>query len=125
MKRARGQTTSFQERLEIGERTAAGQFKSDIAQALATQYHVVVSRSGAVDVDSFYGVSTNRDNGYEDGILKLWNGAAWVDREEKGDMLFRVVGELSTTTQIVDMISSHGEFFTDTEIVNVSGIDDS
>ncbi len=41
MKRPRGQTTSFQERLEIGERTAAGQSKSDIAQALGCSIDTV------------------------------------------------------------------------------------
>jgi transposase len=41
VKRPRGQTTSFQERLEIGERTAAGQSKSDIAQALGCSIYTV------------------------------------------------------------------------------------
>lgn len=100
---------------------------SSVALSTGTLYWIVVARSGGIDVDSFYFVDTNRDNGYANGSLFLWrtDPGEWVDREGKGDMLFKVVGELSTTGQISSLNTSVGEFITGTDIVNASGIDTS
>ena len=100
---------------------------STVALSTGTVYWIVVARSGGIDIDSFYFIETNRDNGYENGGLFLWrtNPGEWVDREGKGDMLFKVVGELSTTGQISSLNTNVGEFITGTDIVNASGIDTS
>lgn len=88
----------------------------------ATTYWIVVQRTGAVDADSYYMVDTNRDNGYPRGSLKLWNGAAWVDREFKGDMNFIIEGSEETTTQASKLITNIGQFFAGTYIDNASGV---
>lgn len=100
---------------------------SPVALSTGTTYHIVVDRSGGVDVDSYYLVDTNRDNGYPNGSLKLWrtDPGEWIARSEKGDMLFKVVGELETTEQISDLNTNVGEFITATDIEGASGVDSS
>lgn len=100
---------------------------STVALSTGTTYHIHVDRSGAVDSDEYYLVDTNRDLGYGSGSLKLWrtDPGEWIDRSEKGDMLFRVVGELATTTQISELNTNVGEFIVGTDIEDASGIDSS
>lgn len=45
-----------------------------------TTYWIVLRRSGAVDAVNFYEVTVDEDLGYPRGVLRLWNGAAWVVR---------------------------------------------
>ncbi|MFA5714355.1 MAG: choice-of-anchor R domain-containing protein [Candidatus Paceibacterota bacterium] len=89
-----------------------------------TTYWIVVSRSGAVDADSYFMVDTNRENGYPRGSLKLYSTvlSAWVDREFKGDMNFIIEGSQETTSQISDLITNVGQFFAGTHIDDASGV---
>jgi hypothetical protein len=91
----------------------------------ATTYFIVVARSGAVDLDSYYMIDTNRDLGYTRGQLYLYytNNSAWGIAASKGDLLFRLEGTISTTTQITTLIASAGQFFTGTILEGVSGVD--
>jgi hypothetical protein len=95
---------------------------SEQALALATQYWIHVSRSGAVDASNYYLIDANREQGYTNGNLFIQRSSdsSWYDKNM--DALFRVTGEDSTTDQISDIVSTAGEFFLGTTIDNASGV---
>jgi hypothetical protein len=97
---------------------------SAVALSTATTYWVHVSRSGAVDLANYYLIDVCSDAGYESGVIKLYNtgSSAWVSEPKWGDMLFRVVGETTTTAQIAALIANVGEFYAGSSIESASGI---
>ena len=100
-------------------------FTLDTPQALSdsTLYWIHCSRSGAVDEDKFYSIDGNEGGGYNDGELKLWNGADWISWGTKTiDINFRVYGDEETTTQITTALTDSGEFIEGTDIEDTSGV---
>lgn len=95
-----------------------------VALATATTYFIKIERSGAIDPDAYYMIDTNTNNGYPRGnpIYYNTNMSAWVDASHKGDVLFKVVGGLSTTYQMSVIVTSIGQFFAGTQIETESGI---
>jgi len=94
---------------------------SAVALSLATTYWIHCSRSGAVDDDDHYMIGGGDD--YLDGSMKLWNGASWNSEDKySNDLTFKVIGEEVTTTQISDAVTSIGQFFVSTDIIDASGI---
>lgn len=98
------------------------QLNTKVALTVGTIYWLVVERSGAIDAINYYKIDANEDLGYTGGVMKIWNGSAWVARDPDADMLFYVGGVEETTKQIKNIITACGQFITGTEIKNVSGI---
>jgi hypothetical protein len=92
----------------------------------ATTYWIHVARSGAVNPSAYFMVDTNLDFGYPRGKIFLYNTniGAWSEDiyGRWGDLLFIVMGSLSTTDQIATIIDNCGQFFADAIIENESGI---
>lgn len=74
-------------------------------------YWIVVERSGAANGTNYYKIDANEDLEYAGGVLRLWNGSAWVARDPDADMLFQLGGVEETTTQL-NQILNDGQFFT-------------
>jgi len=75
--------------------------------ATGTNYHIVVSRTGASDDEHFYYVAVDEDLGYSGGTFQLWDGSSWINRTTDADMCFQVWGTRENATQMYDMLSSH------------------
>ncbi|KKK84268.1 hypothetical protein LCGC14_2785070, partial [marine sediment metagenome] len=92
------------------------------AASTGTLYWIHIQRSGAVDSSNFYMIDTNGEQGYADGNLYIQRSSdsSWYNKNM--DALFRVVGEEATTAQIIDIVSTAGEFFIDTDIIDASGV---
>jgi len=68
-------------------------------------------------------VFSDPTNTYTFGVTKAYNGSAWSAISPVEEMWFEVVGMLATTTQIVNIVTSCGQFITGgAEIENASGI---
>ena len=94
---------------------------SSVALSTGTTYWIHCSRSGAVDDDDHYMIGGGDD--YLDGSMKLWNGASWNSEDKySNDLTFRIIGEEVTTTQISSAVTSIGQFFIGTNILDASGI---
>jgi hypothetical protein len=92
----------------------------------ATTYWVHVTRSGAMDATAYFMVDTNVMSGYTRGKTYLYNTnlSTWVEEHGQwGDMLFIVVGSVSTTSQIGTLVTNCGQFLTGTIIEDASGLD--
>jgi hypothetical protein len=63
----------------------------------------------------------DEDLGYA-GILRLWNGSAWVARSPDADLSFKLTGEWETTRQIEEAVDADGEFMTGVDLVDDSGV---
>ena len=111
---------------DVGSRMAWTEFElsSPVALSTGTTYWIHVARSGSISLSNYFVIGLNIENGYENGSPEYYNTnlSKWVSAEHKGEMNFRVLGNLSTTTQIEQLISGIGAFFNGTEIVNVSGV---
>lgn len=91
-----------------------------------TQYWIYVARSGAVNEDSFYMLDTNTNNGYPRGILQIYNtnlGAWQTNSWSKGDLLFKLIGTISVTSQMQALTATAGQFFEGSIIEDASTIE--
>lgn len=79
-----------------------------VSVAAGTNYHIVLSRTGATSADHYYTVTVDEDLGYAAGSLNLWDGDAWVTRPTDADMAFQVWGVRENSTQIESMLDSCG-----------------
>jgi hypothetical protein len=95
-----------------------------VALSTGTTYWIHCSRSGSIDLDNYYIVGVNVDQGYANGDPKYFNTDlnAWVDASHKGDLNFRVMGDTATDEQIEDLVTNVGEFFTGVDIIDESGV---
>jgi len=105
-----------------GSEWVTGSLTAEVALALATTYHLVVSRTGGTDSSNYYELGVDEDLSYSGGVLKLYNGASWGSRTPNADMAFKVGGVEETTTQIANAILLAAEFIVETEIDDASGI---
>ncbi|PKN85906.1 MAG: hypothetical protein CVU46_09485 [Chloroflexi bacterium HGW-Chloroflexi-8] len=88
----------------------------------ATTYWIVVERDGAIDSKNYYKVDANEDLSYTSGVMKIWNGAAWVDRVPDADMLFQVGGVEEATAQLERILVSGAQFFSAVDVDIDSGV---
>ena len=97
---------------------------SAVALSTGTTYWIHVEKSGAISLTDYFVVETNKDLGYESGGLYLYSTieSDWVERNAKGDMNFKVIGKISTTDQITNLITNVGEFIVSTTIQDASGV---
>jgi hypothetical protein len=89
---------------------------------IATSYWIVVERDGTIDSTNFYKIDANEDVSYSSGVMKLWSGAAWVDRTPDADMLFQVGGVEEATAQLERMLITGAQFFSAVDIDIDSGV---
>ena len=95
---------------------------SPVSMAAATDYHIVISRSGANDSDNYYVVSVDEGLGYADGDLQLWGGAAWGARSPDADLAFKVGGMKQTSDQMTNTITAEGEHISNVNVEDASGV---
>ncbi|MEW6650432.1 MAG: choice-of-anchor R domain-containing protein [Chloroflexota bacterium] len=87
-----------------------------------TTYWLVVKRSGAVSNDHYYQVDVDEGLAYARGVMRLWNGSAWVSRAPDADLNFQVLGGRETTLQIADIVAAGGQFLRGTLVENRSNV---
>jgi len=90
----------------------------------AKDYCIHVTRSGAADANNYYIINVNEGLGYTSGIMKIYNGTAWVARNPDADMPFSmsVNNNLQSTYIIRELAENFGEFITAVDIETESGI---
>lgn len=71
-----------------------------------TTYGLLVLRTGANDPDDFYEIDLDETLSYTDGVLKVYDGAAYQSLSPDCDLIFRVLGELDTGQQISDTLTA-------------------
>lgn len=92
-----------------------------------TPYWVVARRSGASEVDQYYQVDIDESAGYTLGVLKYWNGSAWVNPvtaagTATASMPFSVYGKEETTTQMQRLEADAGQFLIGTQLLDFSSL---
>jgi len=103
-------------------------FTNTLALSYGVTYWLVVWRTGSNSTTDYYMLDLAEDaNGtiaadYADGIVKLWNGSAWVTRANNTDMPFQIWAHRETTTQISDMLTTAGQFLVGQDIQIASGL---
>lgn len=91
--------------------------------AVGTNYWLKFYRTGALDAVNYYQVALDEGLHYPRGILKLWNGGAWVDRSPNADLVFSAFGEEATSTQIANIAASTaGQFLAGVMVKDASGV---
>ena len=104
-------------------------FTNTLSLTYGTTYWLVVWRTGSNSTTDYYMLDLAEDNTsasmatYASGLVKLWNGTAWVSRTRNADMPFQIWAKRATTTQMQDILTASGQFFVTTDIPTVSGID--
>jgi hypothetical protein len=97
-----------------------------VTLAPATSYWIQVQRSTypTIDATAYYMIDTNLDKGYDKGTLMYYNTtlSIWQDASHKGDMLFKVMGAVDSTDQLVSIITACGQFFAGIIIEQKSGV---
>lgn len=92
--------------------------------SFGTVYGIELSRSGSEGLDCFsIGVDTAVSYSAS-GSLRLWTGATlntWVARPVNASLIFKVAGQVETTTQMQSVITACGQFITATDIDTASG----
>jgi hypothetical protein len=77
-----------------------------ITLANATDYHVVVARTGTANADNWFEVSIDDDGTYPRGGVRLYDGSAWQIPAFNGDMPFKLWGVVTTTQKIADIVAA-------------------
>jgi hypothetical protein len=85
---------------------------------------VVVSRSGAADASNYYVVNVNEAKGYASGFFRIYGGSTWAARSPDADMPFilSVNNNVESTSQIIELARTYGEFITATAVDVGSGV---
>ena len=103
-------------------------FANTLALTYGTTYWLVVWRTGSNSTTDYYMLDLAEDaNGattatYTGGIVKLWNGSAWITRTNNADMPFQIWAHKETTAQISDMLTTAGQFLVGQDFQIVSGL---
>lgn len=94
-----------------------------------TPQWIRVSRTGATDITHYFQVGINRTAAFTGGTLKHEQPAAtWVAGANiagvitSADMNFKLIGNIQTTTQIVNALATHAEFMPVVDVINTSGV---
>lgn len=92
------------------------------ALSFGSTYWIVVSRTGANDIDDYYLLDVDEDLGYTRGELRLYTGSEWTVRATDADLVFRILGSVQTTTQLQNLYTACGQFFRRLDVVDNSGV---
>ncbi len=96
-----------------------------VTLAAATQYVIVLYRSGATDTTNYYRTGIDSGAGYAGGLVKLSTdgGATW-GATQTYDVAFTIGTDnnVDSTAQISDLVSHFGQFLTATDIEAASGV---
>lgn len=84
-------------------------------------YWLVISRTGANSAFDYYAIGLDEEVGHA-GTLRLWTGSAWVARTVNASLPFQVWGHSETTTQIREMLTAVGQYFSGVDVRRNSGI---
>jgi hypothetical protein len=95
-----------------------------------TTYWLVVERTGGLDNTNYFGVGIDDTASYARGTLYAYAGGSWGEYDQDPGtggvqpcaLTFQVTGVWETTAQIVDVVDNVGQFVTDCEIENASGV---
>lgn len=88
----------------------------------ATTYWLQVERTQPTDDGTVVAVDVDESASYASGVLRVWDGAAWVARDPDADLLFQVLGAEETTGQIQTLITETGQFFTGSQVIGGSNV---
>lgn len=86
-----------------------------------TTYWVVLSRTGSNSNSAFYLIGLDEEQSGT-GTLKLWDGAAWVNRSTAATLPMQLWGAVETTQQIVDILTDAGQFLSRIDMRPASGL---
>jgi hypothetical protein len=78
-----------------------------------------VSATGSPDASNYWQIGVNGAQGYTGGSLQMYTGT-WAARPY--DMLFKLIGFVVTTTQIVNAIVDYGQVVTGIDIADASTV---
>lgn len=67
-------------------------------------YWIKVSRTGSNDWQNYYSVDYSIELNYANGVMRTWDGVQYNIYDPDGDLFFRVIGAVETTTQISDVV---------------------
>lgn len=88
----------------------------------ATDYWIVLSRTGSGDAENYGAVGWSTVAGYGDGTVKRYDGSSWATVSPAVSVPFRVLGKRETTSQVDDIINGAIEHLPDgATIFNASG----
>lgn len=93
--------------------------------SFGTIYGILIERSsGSFTSGTAFGIGVDTALSYTRGSMQLYTDATngWKSRPVNADLIFKVSGLVETTTQIDTVVSSVGEFFSDVQIDNASGL---
>jgi hypothetical protein len=102
-------------------------YRVELSQPVALEagatYWLTVSRSGALDPNNYYLADVDEGCAYTRGVLRIWNGAAWLARVPAASLLFAVQGLEETTRQMERMAAADcgGQFLTEVDVETPSG----
>lgn len=75
-----------------------------------TTYHIRVSMDGANDPADFYCVEVGTDEDYADGFTRYYNGTSWVAAVGDDVMPFKVLGKVTHSALIEDILTQTAQF---------------
>jgi hypothetical protein len=85
-------------------------------------YWLEIERTGTNDKANYYLVEVDEAAGYTRGAMKLWTGAAWVDRVPNASLPFRILGAVEITEQIREIADATKQYVTRLDIRSTSGV---
>lgn len=102
----------------------SGTFSSEKQLDPATDYALVVSRSGSVDGTNYYVVNVNTDCGFTSGFLRIYDGSSWGARSPDADLPFVITvnNNVESTAQVKELALTFGEFITGVDVEEASGL---
>lgn len=96
-------------------------FDHTVAMTYGTAYWIVIERTGSNSTQNYYLVGLDEDANHS-GLLKLWDGTAWIDRSVNASMPFQAYGHSKTTDQIEDILATEGQFLNGYDVRVDSGL---
>lgn len=89
-----------------------------------TDYWIVVERTGTNSITNYYIIDVDEDTTYGPGTMKVYTGAAWTTRATDANLLFQVWGWQETTDQIVNIVSTSGQFGVSVVVTDASNLNE-
>ena len=85
-----------------------------------TTYWLQVDRYGSNDAFNYYEVAIDEGAGYTDGVLRLWDGAAWQQRPVDASLAFQMYDEDDTGVTMAKIIDDVGDKLSGTNVYYTS-----
>jgi len=89
--------------------------------AAATNYYVVVQRTGAFDSSSYWVIEIEEDDLYSEQAL-FFDGTNWATRPTAASMPFRVWSGLDTTAKMAQVIDGLRDVITAVDVADAAGV---